>query len=162
MCLSAIALSPLEGVRIVRALNPLPCDRSARSIRRKPLHQSPPTPAFFTLGPAICPRPLRNGRLSWRSFPISLLTTPRRKYVIDYLRHFSNAKIRCSRAMPCYCAGLSFFADDLNVDLALMQFVREARLVPIADRPFTFALNFTPSKAAERCLSSFSNQVGGE
>lgn len=59
-------------------------------------------------------------------------------------------------------AGLSFFADDLNVDLALMQFVREARLVPIADRPFTFALNFTPSKAAERCLSSFSNQVGGE
>ena len=35
-------------------------------------------------------------------------------------------------------AGLSFFADDLNVDLALMQFVREGWLVPISDRPFTF------------------------
>lgn len=50
-------------------------------------------------------------------------------------------------------AGLSFFADDLDVDLALMQFVREAWLVPVADRPFTFALNLTHSKA-ERCLSS--------
>ena len=59
-------------------------------------------------------------------------------------------------------AGLSFFADDLNVDLALMQFVREGWLAPIADRPFTFALNLTPSKAAERCLSSLLSQVGGE
>ena len=59
-------------------------------------------------------------------------------------------------------AGLSFFADDLNVDLALMQFVREAWLVPIADRPFTFALNLTHSKAAERCVSSLSNQAGRE
>lgn len=49
-------------------------------------------------------------------------------------------------------AGLSFFADDLNIDLALMRFVREAWLVPIADRPFTFALNLNHSKAAERCL----------
>ena len=59
-------------------------------------------------------------------------------------------------------AGLSFFADDLNVDLALMQFVRGGWLVPIADWPFTFALNLTHSKAAERCLSSLSNQAGGE
>src|SRR5947209_7853362 len=59
-------------------------------------------------------------------------------------------------------AGLSFFADDLNVDLALMQFVREGWLVPIPDRPFTFALNLTHSKAAEQCLSSLSNQAGGE
>jgi hypothetical protein len=59
-------------------------------------------------------------------------------------------------------AGLIFFADDLNVDLALMQFVREAWLVPIADRPFTFALNLTHSKAAEQCLPSLSNQAGGE
>ena len=50
-------------------------------------------------------------------------------------------------------AGLSFFADDLNVDLALMQFVREAWLVPIANCPFTFALNLSESKAAERCAS---------
>jgi hypothetical protein len=46
--------------------------------------------------------------------------------------------------------GLSFFADDLNVDFALMQFVREGWLVPIADRPFTFALNLTHAKAAEQ------------
>jgi hypothetical protein len=46
-------------------------------------------------------------------------------------------------------AGLSFFADDLDVDLALMQLVREGCLVPIADRPFTFALNLSHSKA--RC-----------
>jgi hypothetical protein len=59
-------------------------------------------------------------------------------------------------------AGLSFFADDLNVDLALMQFVREGWLAPIADRPFTFALNLTPSKAAERCLSSLLSHAGGE
>jgi hypothetical protein len=58
--------------------------------------------------------------------------------------------------------GLSFFADDLNVDLALMQLVREGWLVPIADRPFMFALNLTHSKPAERCLSSLSNQAGGE
>ena len=38
-------------------------------------------------------------------------------------------------------AGLSFFANDLDVDLALMQFVREGWLVPIADCPFTFTLN---------------------
>jgi hypothetical protein len=55
-------------------------------------------------------------------------------------------------------AGLSFFADDLNVDLALMQFVREGWLVPIADRPFTFALNLTHSKS----LPFRSNQAGGE
>ena len=59
-------------------------------------------------------------------------------------------------------AGLSFFADDLNVDLALMQFVREGWLAPIVDRPFTFALNLTHSKAAERCLPSLSNQAAGE
>ena len=59
-------------------------------------------------------------------------------------------------------AGLSFFADDLNVDLALMQFVREGWLAPIVDRPFTFALNLTPSKAAEGCLASLSNHAGRE
>lgn len=59
-------------------------------------------------------------------------------------------------------AGLSFFADDLNVDLALMQFVREGWLTPIADRPFTFALSLTHSKAAERCQPFLSNQAGGE
>lgn len=48
-------------------------------------------------------------------------------------------------------AGLSFFADDLDVDLALMQLVRERRLVPIADRPFTFALHLSHPKGAERC-----------
>jgi hypothetical protein len=31
-----------------------------------------------------------------------------------------------------------------------MQFVREGWLVPIADRPFTFALNLSHSKRAER------------
>lgn len=46
-------------------------------------------------------------------------------------------------------AGLSFFADDVDIDLALMQFVREGWLVPIADRPFTFALNLSNSKGAE-------------
>lgn len=55
-------------------------------------------------------------------------------------------------------AGLSFFADDLNVDLALMEFVREGWLAPIADRPLTFALNLTHSK----CLPFRSNQAGGE
>jgi hypothetical protein len=59
-------------------------------------------------------------------------------------------------------AGLSFFADDLNVDLALMQLVREGWLVPIADRPLMFALNLTHLKPAERCLSSLSNQAGGD
>ena len=53
-------------------------------------------------------------------------------------------------------AGLSFFADDLNVDLALMQFVREGWLVPIPDRPFTFALSLSRSKLAERCAPSCS------
>ena len=57
-------------------------------------------------------------------------------------------------------AGLSFFADDLKVDLALMQLVRERWLVPITDRPFTFALNLIHLKAAERGLSSLSNQAG--
>jgi hypothetical protein len=33
----------------------------------------------------------------------------------------------------------------------LMQLVREGCLVPIADRPFTFALNLSHSKGAERC-----------
>jgi len=59
-------------------------------------------------------------------------------------------------------AGLSFFADDLNVDFALMRFVREGWLVPIADQPFTFALNLTHSNAAERCLTSLCNHAGGE
>src|ERR1700747_923338 len=54
-------------------------------------------------------------------------------------------------------AGLSFFADDLNVDLALMQFVREGWLVSIPDRPFTFALNLSRSKRAERCAPSASS-----
>src|SRR3954471_13082737 len=57
-------------------------------------------------------------------------------------------------------AGLSFFADDLNVDLSLMQFVREACLVPIADHPFAVALSLTHARAAERCLSSLSNNAG--
>ena len=51
-------------------------------------------------------------------------------------------------------AGLSFFADDLNVDLALMQFVRDGWLVPIADRPFTFALNLTHLKGAPATSAS--------
>jgi hypothetical protein len=56
-----------------------------------------------------------------------------------------------SREVLLLQAGLSFFADDLDVDLALMQFVREGWLVPIADRPFTFALNLSHAKGAERC-----------
>ena len=59
-------------------------------------------------------------------------------------------------------AGLSLFADDFNIDLALMQFVREDWLVPIADGPFTFALNLHPSNATERCLPSLPKQAGGE
>ena len=38
-------------------------------------------------------------------------------------------------------AGLSFFAEDIDVNLALMRFVREGWLVPLPDRPFTFAVN---------------------
>ena len=53
-------------------------------------------------------------------------------------------------------AGLSFFANDLNVDLALMQFVREGWLEPIPDRPFTFALNLSRAKRAKRCVPSCS------
>ena len=54
-----------------------------------------------------------------------------------------------SRGTLLLQAGLSFFADDLDVDLALMQFIREGWLVPITDRPFTFALNLSNSKGAE-------------
>lgn len=59
-------------------------------------------------------------------------------------------------------AGLSFFADDFNIDLALMQFVREDWLVPIADRPFTFALSLHPSKATEGCPSCLSSEASGQ
>ena len=103
-----------------------------------------------------------NGLPLLRSFPISLLTTRRR------LRHrLLTALQQCkdpvlSLDALLLRAGLSFFADDLNVDLALMQFVREGWLAPIVDRPFTFALNLTHSKAAERRLPSLSNQAGNE
>ena len=37
-------------------------------------------------------------------------------------------------------AGLTFFADSLDVDLALMQLVREGLLEPMRDQPFTFLI----------------------
>jgi hypothetical protein len=51
-------------------------------------------------------------------------------------------------------AGLSFFTDDLGVDLALMQLVREGLLLPIADIPFTFVLCGPQRKEADRCTPS--------
>ncbi len=35
-------------------------------------------------------------------------------------------------------AGLSFFEHSFNIDLALMQLVRESRLTPVSEPPFTF------------------------
>ncbi len=37
-------------------------------------------------------------------------------------------------------AGLSFFAEEVEVDLALMQLVRDHVIIPVPERPFTFDL----------------------
>src|SRR5947208_3716591 len=47
-------------------------------------------------------------------------------------------------------AGLSFFADDVEVDLALMQLVREGLLLPVAEAPFTFVIRVPHAKGADR------------
>lgn len=54
-------------------------------------------------------------------------------------------------------AGLSFFADDFESDLALMELVRDGSLRPIADCPFLFAISHP--KGVERCALSLSNPV---
>ncbi len=55
-------------------------------------------------------------------------------------------------------SGLSFFAEELEVDLVLMQLIRERAIDPVADAPFTFALHSSP-KGADSCERSPSKQA---
>ena len=51
-------------------------------------------------------------------------------------------------------AGLSFFADEFEVDLALMQLIRNGVIRPVTDGPFTFALDGSPPKGAKPSVPS--------
>ncbi len=55
-------------------------------------------------------------------------------------------------------SGLSFFAEELEVDVVLMELVREGAIYPVADSPFTFALHSNP-KGAGSCERSSSKQA---
>lgn len=55
-------------------------------------------------------------------------------------------------------SGLSFFAEELEVDLVLMELVREGVIYPVADSPFTFAITHSP-KGAHSCERSPSKQA---
>ena len=49
-------------------------------------------------------------------------------------------------------SGLSFFDDSLEVDIALMQLIREGVLTPFSEKPFTFCV--VPPKGAALCVPS--------
>ena len=55
-------------------------------------------------------------------------------------------------------SGLSFFTEELEVDLVLMQLIREHAIDPVADAPFTFALHSSP-KGEDSCERSPSKQA---
>jgi hypothetical protein len=137
--------------------------RSHWSIGRKTLHEWPPYARSFHFRSSNMPTTAQE----WAAF-MALVPYFSAHPAASKIRHRLLAALQqckdpvVSRDALLLRAGLSFFADDLNVDLALMQFVREGWLAPIVDRPFTFALNLTYSKTAERCLSSRSNPPGGE
>ena len=51
-------------------------------------------------------------------------------------------------------SGLSFFADEFEVDLVLMELIRNGVICPVADSPFTFAIQHSYPKGADPCERS--------
>jgi hypothetical protein len=56
-------------------------------------------------------------------------------------------------------SGLSFFAEELEVDLVLMQLIRERVICPVVGVPFTFAIQHSYPKGADSCERSPSKQA---
>ena len=55
-------------------------------------------------------------------------------------------------------SGLSFFAGDFEVDLAVMQLIRDGVIFPVADAPFTFAIDPSHPKGPRACAQSRSKR----
>ena len=75
-----------------------------------------------------------------------------RNRLLFFLRHCKEPIL--SRHALLLGAGLSFFADEFAVDLALMQLIREGVIRPVIDCPFTFALDGSPPKGAKSFVPS--------
>lgn len=83
--------------------------------------------------------------------------THMRERLRNALAQYSESRI--SRNALLLYAGLSFFADHLEADLALMQLVREGLLRPVADDSFTFTIHHP--KGVALCVPSKSKPGGG-
>jgi hypothetical protein len=51
-------------------------------------------------------------------------------------------------------SGLSFFAEDFDVDLAVMQLIRDGVILPVVDAPFTFVIEPSRPKGEQSCAPS--------
>jgi len=71
-----------------------------------------------------------------------------RNRLLFFLRHCKEPIL--SRHALLLGAGLSFFADEFEVDLALMQLIREGVIRPEVDAPFTFVICFPHATGADR------------